>query len=278
MDPALLREDMVDSLEHEAKGLVRSEAVGVAMRTVPRESFFDDERVAYQDRAAERLGSRVLAPSTVARLLEALAPADDDEVLVVGAGVGYTTAVLAEVAGEASVQAVDIDRRLVWAARENLAAAGYEGVLVDCLDGAEGFAEYAPYDRVLVEAAAVDPPQALVDQLAPGGRLVMPLGAREQSLAAVDADGDVVDRFGPARFEPMLVDGEEATTVERNRTVREDRERAARAAERRPGWEQSWVDWDGERGAGPRDAAGRAGSPREEGSGRDDPADRRRRR
>jgi protein-L-isoaspartate(D-aspartate) O-methyltransferase len=260
MDPAVLREDMVDSLEHEAKGLLASEAVAVAMREVPREAFLGDARAAYQDRTAERLGSRVLSPSTVARLLEALSPGPDDEHLVVGAGVGYTAAVLAEVAGEASVQAVDIDRRLVWDARENLAEAGYEGVLVDCRDGADGFAEYAPYDRVLVEAAAVDPPQALVDQLAPGGRLVMPLGAREQSLVAVDDAGDVVEEFGPVRFEPMLVDGEEATTVERNRTVREDRERAARAAESRTGWEQEWVDWEGRgdaRGSGGRRPGGR---------------------
>jgi len=244
MDPAVLREDMVDSLEHEAKGLVDSEAVGVAMREVPREAFVGDERAAYQDRAGERLGTRVLSPSTAARLLEALAPGPGDTVLVVGVGVGYTAAVLAEVAGAASVQALDIDRRLVWEARGNLDDAGYGGVLVDCRDGAEGFAEYAPYDRVLVEAAAVDPPAALLDQLAPGGRLVMPLGTREQSLVAVGPDGDVVERFGPTRFEPMLVDGEEATTVERNRTVREDRERAERAAETKGGWEHEWLDWE----------------------------------
>ena len=273
MDPAVLREDMVDSLEHEAKGLVRSEAVSVAMRSVPREAFVDDERVAYQDRAGRRLGTRVLAPSTVARLLEALAPEQGDSVLVVGAGVGYTTAVVAEIAGAANVQAVEIDGRLVWEARENLAQAGYEGVLVDRRDGADGFAEYAPYDRVLVEAAAVEPPRAPVEQLAPDGRLVMPLGASEQSLVAVEADGTgrgpgrIVERFGPTRFEPMLVRGEEATTVERNRTVREDRERAERAAEVRTGWEQEWLDWD-ERleGAGPR---------RDGGTGSDGPLGRR---
>jgi protein-L-isoaspartate(D-aspartate) O-methyltransferase len=244
MDPAVLREDMVDSLEHEAKGLVRSEAVSVAMRSVPREAFFEDARTAYQDRAAERLGTRVLAPSTAARLVEALAPESGDNVLVVGAGVGYTAAVVAEVAGAANVQALDIDRRLVVEARDNLADAGYEAVLVDRGDGADGLDAYAPYDCVLVEAAAVDPPRALVEQLTPGGRLVMPLGATDQSLVAVDPDGDVVERFGPARFEPMLVRGEEATTVERNRTVREDRERARKAAERQTGWEHEWLDWD----------------------------------
>jgi len=244
MDAATLREDMVDSLEHEAKGQVRSESVGIAMRTVPRHAFVADEQTAYADREFERLGTRVLSPSTVARLLEALDAERGDEVLVVGAGVGYTAAVLAEITEPERVHAVDIDRRLVVEARRNLADAGYGAVLVDQRDGADGFAEYAPYDRVLLEAAAVGPPQALLDQLAPGGRLVMPLGTHQQSLVAFGPDGEPRERFGPVRFDPMLVAGEEATTVERNRTEREERERAQQAAERRRGWEQDWIDWD----------------------------------
>ncbi len=245
MDPAVLREDMVDSLEHEAKDFVESDRVSIAMRTVPREAFVDDERGAYEDRDHEHLGSRVLSPSSVARLLEALDAQADDSVLVVGAGVGYTAAVLAEIAGERNVQAVDIDRRLVLTARSNLADAGYEGVLVDRRDGAEGLPEYAPYDRVLLEAAAVRPPRSLLDQLGEDGRLVMPSGNRQQTLVAVDRDGKVRDRFGPVRFEPLLVSGEETSAIERNRTVREDRERAERANERRKGWEHDWIDWDG---------------------------------
>jgi len=245
MEPAVLRDDMVDSLEHESKGCVHSEAVSVAMRAVPRHEFVDNERGAYADRAFERFGTRVLAPSTAGRLLEALSPGPDNSVLVVGAGVGYTAAVLAEIAGEQSVQAVDITRRLVYEARENLAEAGYGGVLVDRRDGADGFPEYAPYDRVLLEAAAVSPPRALIDQLAPGGRLVMPLGAREQALAVVGPDGGV-ERLGSCAFDPMLVEGEQADTVERNRTRREDREFAERDARRRKGWELDWIDWDRE--------------------------------
>ena len=255
MEPAVLREDMVDSLEYEARQLVESDSVSVALRSVPREEFVPDDRGAYQDRAFEQHGSRVLAPSTVARLLEALSVEPEDTVLVVGAGVGYTAAVLAELADERNVQAVDIDRRLVIEARRNLANAGYDGVLVDCQDGADGFPEYAPYDRILVEAAAVRPPRALVEQLAPDGRLVMPVGSPDQTLVAVEpgddsdadgtpADAEIVERFGPVRFEPILVSGEQPNTVERNRTVREERERAARAAERQIGWEHDWIDWD----------------------------------
>jgi protein-L-isoaspartate(D-aspartate) O-methyltransferase len=245
MDPAVLRDDMVDSLEHESKGCVHSEAVSVAMRTVPRHEFVADDRGAYADRAFERLGTRVLAPSTAGRLLEALAVQPDDDVLVVGAGVGYTAAVVAEIAGERGVQAIDIARRLVYEARENLARAGYDGVLVDRRDGADGLPEYAPYDRILLEAAAVRPPRALLDQLAPEGRLVMPLGAHEQTLAVVDRDGSV-ERLGSCAFDPMLVEGEQADTVERNRTRREDREFAERDARRRKGWELDWIDWDGD--------------------------------
>jgi len=242
MDPAVLRDDMVDSLQHESKGVVQSAWLSTAMRAVPREPFVGDEQ-AYSDRPFERLGTRVLSPSTAARLLEALAPGTDDEILVVGAGVGYTAAVLAEQVGAENVQAIDITRRLVYEARSNLAKAGCEAVLVDRRDGADGLPEYAPYDRILLEAAAVEPPRALLEQLADDGRLVMPLGASEQTLAIVDADGEC-ERLGSVAFQPMLVEGEQADTVERNRTRREDREHAQRSAQSRAGWEQDWIDWD----------------------------------
>ena len=243
MDPAVVRDDMVDGLEHESKAVVHSEAVSVAMRAVPREEFVADEAAAYADRSFEHAGTRVLAPSTVARLLEALAPEENDRVLVVGAGVGYTAAVLAEIVGEHNVHAVDMARRLVVDARQNLARAGYGGVLVDQRDGARGLPEYAPFDRILLEAAAVRPPRALTDQLALDGRLVLPVGTRHPSLVAV-CGTEVVERFGPVRFGPLLVEGEQTDTIERNRTLREDRERARLTAQGRSGWEHDWIDWD----------------------------------
>jgi len=242
MDPAVLRDDMVDSLEHPSKGVVRSDALSVAMRAVPRHEFVDDERGAYADRSFERFGARVLAPSTAARLLESLAPSEGDSVLIVGAGVGYTAAVAAEIVGERNVQAIDINRRLVIEARQNLASAGYDGVLVDRANGANGLPEYAPYDRILLEAAAVSPPGALLDQLAADGRLVMPLGAGQQALTVYE-DGETAERLGSVAFQPMLVEGEQADTVERNRTHREDREHARRAERQRRNWNQ-WVDWE----------------------------------
>ncbi|MFB6184969.1 MAG: protein-L-isoaspartate O-methyltransferase [Haloarculaceae archaeon] len=242
MEPAVLRDDMVDSLEHESKGCVTSESVSIAMRTVPREAFVEDERAAYADRAFERHGTRVLAPSTAARLIEALAPQPGDSVLVVGAGVGYTSAVVAEMTGAESVQAVDINRRLVLEARRNLASAGYDAVFVDRRNGVDGLPEYAPYDRILLEAAAVEPPRALLDQLDDGGRLVLPEGAGQQTLSVVE-DGAVVERGGTVVFRPMLVEGEQTDTVERNRTHREDREHARRVQRQRRDWHR-WADWE----------------------------------
>jgi protein-L-isoaspartate(D-aspartate) O-methyltransferase len=122
-------------------------------------------------------------------------------------------------------------------------------VLVDRRDGADGLPEYAPFDRVLVEAAAVRPPRSLVDQLASDGRLVMPLGGPDQTLAAVvPADRPeghrTVTEFGPVAFDPLLVEGEQAGGLARNRTEREDREFAARGHSATTGWEYEWVDWD----------------------------------
>ncbi|WP_440766819.1 protein-L-isoaspartate O-methyltransferase family protein [Natronorubrum sp. DTA7] len=243
MDPAVLREDMVDGLESDAKDVLHDETVAVSMRDVPRHEFLEDDRSAYADREHEVLGTRVLAPSTVARLLQPLDLEDGHDVLLVGAGVGYTAAIVAEIVGEANVHAVDISRPLVIEARQNLARAGYDGVLVDCRDGANGFPEYAPFDRILLEAAAVDPPRALLEQLTDGGRIVFPCGTQRQRLEAVSAD-DERATFAAVTFDPLLVEGEQSGAVERNRMTREDREHAMRRAESRRGWEQEWIEWE----------------------------------
>lgn len=245
MDPAVLREDMVDGLEHALDAF--DETVNVAMRTVPRHEFVDAG--AYDNRANEHEGTRVLAPVTVARMLDALDAEEGDRTLVVGVGVGYTAAVLAEIVGARNVHGIDIARHVVYDARSTLNAVGYDAVLVDRRDGADGLPEYAPYDRVLLEAAAVQPPRALVEQLAGDGRLVMPMGGTDQTLVAVEpatdaAGGEVVERFGPVEFGPMLVDGEQAGSPARNRTEREDREFAEQGHFSRSGWEYDWVDWE----------------------------------
>jgi Protein-L-isoaspartate carboxylmethyltransferase len=244
MDHATLRADMVDRLEHNLQQSL-GPAVLDALQSVPRHEFVDN---AYEPGSDEVAGSRVLGPRTVARLVGALDANEGDETLVVGAGVGYTAAVLAEIVGGRHVHAVDIDRQLVHLARDNLAAAGYDAVLVDCHDGARGFPEYAPFDRVLIESAVVDPPRAIREQLGEAGRIVFPRGTAEQTLVAVEGDSDgtldAVGKFGPVRFRPMLVDGEQPSGHERNRTRREDAEFDSQGYFAKTGWEYEWLDWD----------------------------------
>ncbi|WP_247729715.1 protein-L-isoaspartate O-methyltransferase family protein [Halovivax limisalsi] len=242
MDPAVLRADMVEGLQHESKAVLSDDTLAIAMQEVPREVFLPNSVDPYADREYDHRGTRILSPSDVARLLEALAPARDDSVLVVGAGVGYTAAVLAELVGETNVHAVEIARPLVAAARRNLSEAGYDGVLVDWRDGARGLPAYAPFDRILLEAAAVSVPDALGSQLAADGRLVYPRGAGGQRLVVETPSGPVEGEA--VSFEPLLVPGEQSGALERNRTTREDEEVAARRAAARRGWERDWIEWE----------------------------------
>lgn len=243
MDPAVLREDMVDGLQHASKGVLSDQAVATAMRTVPRRPFCPPEVDPYADRHYRQHGTRVLSPRMAARILQAAAPQPGESVLIVGAGVGYTVALAAEIVGETAVHAVDISRRLVWTARENLESAGYDGVLVDRCDGANGLPAYAPFDLIVVEAAVVSPPERLRSQLAPGGRLVYPAGTTPQRLTVVSDDGQTT--HGLVALAPLLVAGEEPDAIERDRTVREDDEYALQRGSRRRGWELEWIDWEG---------------------------------
>ena len=268
MDDASLRADMIEGLEHQI-GEPIEPPVLTALQRVPRDPFVDDSP---RGGAVDGDDPHSLSLATLVRLVTALDVDEGDSVLVVGAGIGYSVAMLAEIAGARRVHAVDIDRAAVAAARSNLDAAGYGAVLVDRADGADGLPAYAPYDRILLETAVVEPPRPLREQLAPAGRIVYPRGAGVQTVAAIepisgaepdptappapdgepdgDADDDpapagfeTVETHGPARLQPMLVDGEQPGT-ERNRTRREDAERAERGRQRRHGWEQDWIDWD----------------------------------
>ncbi len=277
MDEASLRADMIDGLEHRIEEPLGADVLA-ALQTVSRETFVDNSP--YANGASDEAGTRALAPETVARMLTTLNADPGDDVLIVGAGIGYTAAALAEIVGVRRVHAIDIDRRIVRLARSNLADAGYDAVLVDRRDGAGGFPEYAPYDRVLVEAAVVAPPRALREQVSDGGRIVYPRGTADQTIAAVERSPTVdaghpgvndpasddpesgdptpddpelddpapdgfrtVEEAGPVRLRPMLVDGEQAG-VERNRTRREEAEFAEREHFAKHGREREWIDWD----------------------------------
>ncbi|WP_435127279.1 protein-L-isoaspartate O-methyltransferase family protein [Halobaculum sp. D14] len=245
-DPDALREDMLDAVEH-SLGREPTDRVRDAMAAVPREAFVAE--TPYVNSSGEQQGTRVLAPETVVRLFEALDARDGDDALLVGAGVGYTAALLAELVGAEHVHAVDISRELVYEARENLGAAGYDAVLVDCRDGADGLPAYAPFDRVLVEAAVVDPPRRLLGQLADGGRLVAARGrGAEQVVTAFEPSGDggadAVYEGDAVSLRPLLVPGEEVGAGVRNRTAREDAEFAQQGYFAKTGWEHEWIDWD----------------------------------
>lgn len=245
MDPAVLRADMVDGLVTSSQADIGDDALETALLTVPRHEFLEDQSGAYHDRSHECLGTEVLAPSTVVQLFSALDLHEGDETLLVGAGVGYTAAVAAEIAGETCVHAVDIARPVVIESRHNLGRTGYGGVLVDRRDGAQGLPEYAPFDRILLEAAVVEPPAALLRQLSERGRLVLPRGGRPQRVEAHASDG-TVERYGSVSVDPLLVAGEETGAVERNRTAREDVEHAIRRERRSRGWERHWIEWEDE--------------------------------
>ena len=187
---------------------VVDDRVLAAMERVPRELFVTDEHRAhaYEDAALPiGFGQTISQPYMVARIVETLGVDGDDRVLDVGTGSGYQAAVLAELAGEV----VSIERlpELAERARACLAAAGYHGVELHVGDGTLGVPERAPYDAIAVAAAAPELPEALYDQLCPGGRLVIPVGGRlgqRLELIVRSPEGPAVVRSVPCRFVPLV--------------------------------------------------------------------------
>lgn len=207
--PERLRTRMVDE-QLRGRDIV-DERVLEAMERVPRELFVpDDLRARAFDDAALPIGvgQTISQPYMVARIVEELGLDGDEQVLDVGTGSGYQAAVLAELADE--VHTIERIPELAELARRNLAAAGYRNVAVHVGDGSRGLPEHAPYDAVAVAAAAPGFPQALYDQLQPGGRLVVPVGGRHgQRLEVIvrSPEGPAVLRSVPCRFVPLV--GEE---------------------------------------------------------------------
>jgi protein-L-isoaspartate(D-aspartate) O-methyltransferase len=148
-----------------------------AMESVPRAAFVPRERVhlAYRDEPIRIPHGQVTTqPSLVARMLEALALEGGGRVLEVGTGYGFQTALLARLATE--VVSLERFADLAQAARRNLARQGVTGVEVLVADGSAGCPERAPFEAIVVSAAFTSVPEPLVEQLAPGGRLVQPVG------------------------------------------------------------------------------------------------------
>lgn len=189
---------------------VSDSATLAALRAVPRHEFVprEHQRDAYADSPLPiGYGQTISQPYIVAYMTEILKPRPGMKVLEVGTGSGYQAAVLA--AAGCDVYTVEIFEALASSARERLARLGYRGVTVRHGDGHFGWTEHAPFDAVIVTAAAGYIPPALVDQLRPGGRMIIPVGSVQgvQYLILVQKDprGDVTTRtLIPVRFVPML--------------------------------------------------------------------------
>ena len=161
-----------------------------ALFDVPRHLFVPAQLmvVSYQDTPLPiGFDKTVSQPFIGALMLELLGLAPGQKVLEVGTGLGWQAAVMAELGVD--LFSVEIVEEFAQAARLRLASLDHE-VEIRVGDGSRGWAEHAPFDRILVTAAAAEPPSALVDQLAPGGRMVIPLGGKEvQQLSLVEKNG-----------------------------------------------------------------------------------------
>jgi protein-L-isoaspartate(D-aspartate) O-methyltransferase len=188
---------------------ISDQAVLRAMDAVPREDFvlseFSDS--AYADRAMPiACGQTISQPYVVAYMTEQLDVRREHRVLEIGTGSGYQAAILSQLAGE--VYTVERYRTLAERARETLARLGYANVTVTAGDGLTGLPAHAPYDRIIVTAAAETIPQALVDELAEGGILLLPLGAHDgpQRIVKLTKGKEDVTRQDliGVRFVPLL--------------------------------------------------------------------------
>jgi len=181
-----------------------------AMRKVPRHEFVPSIQryAAYRNRPLSiGDGQTISQPYIVALMTDLLRIGPDDRVLEIGTGSGYQTAVLAALARE--VFTVEIIESLGERAKTTLDRLGYRNVHARIDDGSRGWPEAAPFDAVIVTAAPAHVPAALVEQLKPQGRMVIPVGIDEQALMAVtkNADGTTLsEEIVPVRFVPLTRD------------------------------------------------------------------------
>jgi protein-L-isoaspartate(D-aspartate) O-methyltransferase len=181
---------------------VRDEAVLSAMRKVPRERFVPESlaEIAYVDRPLPiGAGQTISQPYIVAVMTEALRLGPQDRVLEIGTGSGYSAAVLAVIAAE--VYTIERLESLAASAGRRLGELAYSNVHVRHGDGSLGWPEYAPYDAIVITASGPDVPTALLQQLAVGGRLVMPVGRRLNAQRLVR-----VERTGPESYEREILE------------------------------------------------------------------------
>ena len=199
------RTRMIDRLREQG---IRDEHVLAAIAAVPRHVFVEEALAsrAYEDTALPLGFSQTISqPYIVARMIEVLrAGRELGKTLEIGAGCGYQAAVLAQLTDE--VYAVERIEPLLAKAKLNMSAIQQFKVRLKHADGNLGLPEAAPFDTIIVAAAALRVPNALLQQLALGGRMLLPLGAGDQYLLLVErrAEGYVETRLDSVRFVPLL--------------------------------------------------------------------------
>ena len=197
---------MVDD-DLRARGIT-DERVLDAMLRVPRHEFVPERYrdQAYQDHPLPiGEGQTISQPYIVAIMLEALNLSSTDKVIEIGTGSGYVTALLAELT--AQVFSVERHAALAAEARQVLSALGYANVKVITGDGSQGFPQCAPYDAIIVSAAAFDLPYPLLSQLVEGGRMIIPVGppdAQQLQLVRMESGRPLITRREPCRFVPLI--------------------------------------------------------------------------
>ena len=208
VDRANERERMV-TYQLAGRGITDARVLA-AFRSVPRELFVGEANaaMAYDDAALPiDAGQTISQPYIVGVMVQALALAPTDRILEVGAGSGYVSAILSHLVGQ--VHAIEWHPELAMRARERLARLGIWNVEVRVGDGTAGWPDAAPFDAILVSACGPEVPAALVEQLAPGGRMVIPVGSRDrQDLVRITRSADGLsfdqDSLGPVVFVPLL--------------------------------------------------------------------------
>ena len=189
---------------------IRSIPVVRAMERVPREEFVSarDRPKAYRDEPLSIGEDQTISqPFIVALITEALRLQPTDWVLELGTGSGYQAAVLAELVPDGNVVTVELVPSLAQQARETLAGLGYGNIVVEEATGSLGCPRLGPYDAIVVSAAAPTLSPTLLSQLALGGRLVVPVGSRDQQelvCALRTGEGISLRMLGPCRFVPLI--------------------------------------------------------------------------
>lgn len=201
------RERMVEHLREHYK--IRDEKVLEVMRKVPRHMFVPEaiKFQAYKDNALPIAKKQTISqPYIVAKMSELLELSPNDKVLEIGAGSGYQTVVLSQLAGK--IYSIERVENLAVKAQEKLDMFDIQNVTLKCDDGTNGWEIYAPFDEILVAAGSPFLPQPLLDQLAIGGKLVIPIGedVKSQKLFRVTRtkDGFQTEDFGKCAFVPLI--------------------------------------------------------------------------